>query len=168
MNSPDEIKAVNSIQNISPSEKTFEARQKYIERTKKNSKEKTSILVTTEVVKNEFDSKMISSNPFTVQSDKHLLASLTSARGSIVSLETANKDLLDALSSRHNELEKAKADHSDLLNRYKTQSEQVINLQKDVNRLHESVTDRDQLLSSRDDEIKDARIKIEELLSHLR
>lgn len=40
------------------------------------------------------------------ESDNHLMASLTSARGSIVSLETANKDLLDALSARYTELEK--------------------------------------------------------------
>ena len=41
-----------------------------------------------------------------VDSDNHLLNSLASARGSLVSLETANKDLLDALSSRSQEIER--------------------------------------------------------------
>jgi hypothetical protein len=47
-----------------------------------------------------------------------------------VSLETANKDLLDALSNRHNELERSKAECIDWQCKYKAQTEQVCNLQR--------------------------------------
>lgn len=63
------------------------------------------------------------SNPFNVQSDKHLLSSLSSARGSIVALEVANKDLLDALSSRHTDLEKVQKECNEYQNKYNTQIE---------------------------------------------
>ena len=64
-----------------------------------------------------------SSSPFNIQSDKHLLSSLSSARGSIVALEVANKDLLDALSSRHNDLEKIQKECNDWQNKYNAQVE---------------------------------------------
>ena len=59
-----------------------------------------------------------SGDVFAVQSDKHLLSSLSSARGSIVALEVANKDLLDALASRHSELEKMTAECTDWKRKY--------------------------------------------------
>ena len=51
------------------------------------------------------DPSKLSSPEFNHEDGRHLLASLSQARGSIVSLETANKDLLDALNSKQTELD---------------------------------------------------------------
>merc|ERR1711871_1598073 len=107
-----------------------------------------------------FTKEKADKNFYTVASDKHLLASLTSARGSIASLETANKDLLDALSSRHSDLEKAKVEIVEWQNKCNY-------LKTEFSRLEESLEERDSLLVSRDTEIREARLKIEDLMQKL-
>jgi chromosome segregation ATPase len=162
--------------NSSPSDKN-DARQRYIAGVVKKDAEKrelTPIKSFTTSDEQEVDSTLFASfasnTQYTsqtqnVQSDKHLLASLSSARGSILSLEIANKDLLDALSSRHDELDKAKAEMSDLQGRFHAQSEQIVPLKRDIERLQFSVSDRDRLLAARDQEVKEARLEIEHLLT---
>jgi hypothetical protein len=168
---------------LTPTEKTFAARQRYIAKVMDKSSsiapspsDITPTKDPSEIISkggsaSEFDTVFSTmslpskgddrenKSAFSVASDKHLLASLTSARGSIVSLETANKDLLDALSSRHQDLEKAKLEAAEWQNKFKSQTTELSTLTKENSRLEGALADRDTLVGVRDDELKQARQK---------
>lgn len=78
-----------------------------------------------------------------------------------------SKDLLDALSSRHQDLEKVKLDAADWRSKYESQRNELTSLGKENSRLEGAVADRDTLISVRDNELKEAREKIEDLMNQL-
>ena len=95
------------------------------------------------------------------EGSEHLLASLNSARGSIQSLEVANKDLLDALASRNVELEKAKTESYEWQNKHDVLNGTVGLLRREIEALQTANDEKDKLLAAKSSATEASRNEVE-------
>ena len=80
---------------------------------------------------------IINTNTSEPESEQHLIASLTSARNSIASLDQANKELLEALENSQEEIERLSIEGMNLQQRFRLKTEIICKYEDEILSLKE-------------------------------